>query len=1268
VTSTHSPLHDLVGPAGLPARFAVERPLGAGGFGTVYRAYDRERRTTVALKQLTRVDPASLYRFKQEFRALADLHHPNLVRLHELFAVEGTWCFTMELIEGVRFDLFVHGAAIGPAAAETVGKDATQPRSASTQPAVALPASAPRPDHPLDADVGGAAPPFPEERLRHALRGLVSGILALHGAGILHRDLKPSNVLVDRDGRVVILDFGLVATGVVDAHQSTEGGAAGTPAYMSPEQARGAPLTAASDFYTLGLMLYEALAGQPPFSGSAADMLAARATRAPRDPRTLRPGLPEDLCDLCLALLARDPEARPRAPELARRLGLPAETVAAGLRPGGGGVEATFVGREAELDVLGRALDRTRQGRPTAVYVHGASGIGKTALVRRFLTVTAAQHAAVVLEGRCFDRESVPYKALDEIVDALGRYLRRLPRLEAAGLLPRDARALLRLFPTLGQSDLFATAPGRDPAPDPHELRRRAFRALRELLARLTDVRPVVLSIDDVQWGDADSAALLEALLAPPDPPPLLFLLGLRADDPGVGDIPRALRRSAPSAIAHDNVDLPLLALPRGDAERLAAHLLGDEGALASHAVRVALESGGSPLFVGELARALAAGQRSPEDVSLQDVLARRVAALSTPARRILESLACAGRPQDEAMLAAIARVDPADLALALERLRREHLVGMGTLSGRPTFELLHDQVRTSVLTGLPPEEARAYHLRLGEHLERVGGADPETLAHHFFEANRPERAVPHAERAGERASGALAFEHAAALFGRALDAAAPADRDRIRLKLAGALASAGRGVDAAAAYLACAEGRQGQDRLELLRHAAAQLLRAGRLQEGLETIRPVLEDAGIDMPRSPRRALISVLWRRSWLKLRGFKYVERPEAEVPAADLRGMDLCWALGGGLVGVDQVRSADFQARHLLLALDAGEPYRIGRALAYESILASLENHEGLRRGAALAARAEELARRFKHPHALAWARAAAGLGAWSQANFPRCLELLDEATALFRDHGGDVFRELATMEIWFSLHVRFLLGRLEDVALRAAACVAEARARGDRYGETTARAYIVPLVWLAVDRPTEARREAEEAIRLWGHGGCQHQHWAELRAQCCIDLYEGKGAEAVARIERTRKAMKESLLLRMRTPRLEHRYLEARGLIDAAWATTSPGALLKRIERAARALESERNGLADAYAGALRAGVAARGGDRETTRAAFHRAELAFQAISMPLYAAAARRRGAELLEGDDARATIASCDAALAAAGVADPVRFARFLVPRALA
>jgi serine/threonine protein kinase len=143
-------------------RLSILRKLGEGGMGVVYEAFDAQRIGRVALKTLTRLDAANVYRLKNEFRALADVTHENLVRLHELFAEDDAWFFTMELVAGERFDAWA------------------------------------RPESALD-----------ERRLRAALPQLVLAMSAIHSAGKLHRDLKPSNVLVTPEGRIAVLDFGL---------------------------------------------------------------------------------------------------------------------------------------------------------------------------------------------------------------------------------------------------------------------------------------------------------------------------------------------------------------------------------------------------------------------------------------------------------------------------------------------------------------------------------------------------------------------------------------------------------------------------------------------------------------------------------------------------------------------------------------------------------------------------------------------------------------------------------------------------------------------------------------------------------------------------------------------------------------------------------------------------------------------------------------------------------------------------------------------------
>src|SRR5262245_13303403 len=203
-------------------RFEILSRLGSGGMGEVYKVFDHDLNTVVALKMLRGTAPGSLFRFKQEFRALCDISHPNLVPLYELLVVDNQWVFTMELVEGAGLLAFLR-------------PDITMAQEGETQPAGAGPATGKI-----------VVAPAPQKQYWQVFRQLAEAVHFLHESGKLHRDIKPSNVLVTSRGRVVVLDFGLVTALGGAALPIPTSYVLGTPGYVAPEVlSQDAPGTAA---------------------------------------------------------------------------------------------------------------------------------------------------------------------------------------------------------------------------------------------------------------------------------------------------------------------------------------------------------------------------------------------------------------------------------------------------------------------------------------------------------------------------------------------------------------------------------------------------------------------------------------------------------------------------------------------------------------------------------------------------------------------------------------------------------------------------------------------------------------------------------------------------------------------------------------------------------------------------------------------------------------------------------------------------------------
>jgi hypothetical protein len=1209
-------------------RFLIRRRLGSGGMGAVYEAYDRERHETVALKTLRWQDPAAIYRLKKEFRVLGDLVHPNLASLYELVAEGDDWFYTMELVDGIDFLAYVR----------------------------------PEPPARPDERASPSLPPQPPDvpRLRAALGQLVEGVAALHRAGIVHRDLKPSNVLVTSAGRVVILDFGL-ADIVASAGrlQTREHGLWGTADYMSPEQVEGRR-GPASDWYAVGVMLYEALTGQLPFRGNSLKVLADKSARDPPKASEVLLGLPEDLVDLCHALMARDPSARPEDGEIVRRAGVSeTSTSVVGARQP---VRPAFlIGREAELAQLREAFRTACSGHAIAFYVHGASGIGKTTLIQHFVESVEREASVVVLTGRCYERESVPYKALDGVVDTLSRYLKTLSGPQVRALLPEGVSALTRLFPVLLRIEAVGDvrAGEREPA-DPLELRRRGFACLRELLTRLAARQPVLVFIDDLQWADPDSVVLLEDLLRPPGAPPVLLIASFRSEDLDSHPFLRALLPHAGTPFCRTCQIGPLTT---ADTLRLAEELLASRTAeAAAHAATVVREAAGSPFLVEQLVRYVldSVEGTGATGVGLAEMLEARLRGLPRGARPLLATLAVAGRPVDARVAHTAAGLE-GDRRLLEEGLLKAHFVRS---SGAPSrLELYHDRMRDTLVATLAPQAAAAIHLRLAQCSEKLGLDDPEALFEDYVAAGVHDRAAVYAARAADKAFTALAFDRAALLYQRGLEltAAGPADVTTLQAKLGDALASAGRCPAAAQAYLAAARTGGPGDALEYRRRAAEQLLISGHLREGLAVMRDVLHSVGLKLPPTRGRALVSLLCWRSALGLRGLSFRERPASEVPVRTLTYIDACWAVGQGLTFLDPMRAAGLSARHLFLALRSGEPFRIARGLALQAGFTALRGGQSGPRAALIGA-ARDLAERIHSTHALALCELMSTVVDFYDGRWESARTFAERAEQMFLELGGVPWELVAAQQ--FQAQASYFLGDVPELARRSRLFLDRARERGNLFATHFFRLGLSNLRWLAEDDVNGAEQAVEEAAREGPQEEFPALPYWTMVARSHIQLYVGRPDRAWEVITRQWPAVAASGTPRVRGVRITIHDLRARCALAVAATAADRAPFVAIAERALKRLVRERLPWSDALALLLRAGLSAARSDTAGVLESLRSAAGAFEAAKMALHAHVARRRLGEALQGDEGRSLVEKADEWMRAQGIRDTTRFTAVFAP----
>lgn len=783
--------------------------LGQGGMGVVYEARHTKTGNRVALKTLPtsldgqQVDANKLYRFRKEFRSLSNVNHPNLVGMQTLEVEGNQWFFTMDLIEGDDFISYV------------------------------------RPKDQLD-----------EQRLRACLPQLAKGIIALHQRGIVHRDLKPGNVMVTDQGYVRILDFGLVAElqHVADATQTRSAMFVGTIPYAAPEQMFG-QRTEANDWYGFGTMVYEALAGEVPFPGNnQANLLR----KQQEDPPTLEDhnDVPSDLAELVDGLLRREAEPRLGAEAVAELLHLDDDTRiqgstlgstqgSKGSRGSSGSVdeenvdldtfpeeEITLIGREkqlAELEEIKEEFLKTKQ--PSVVWVTGLSGEGKSSLVEKFLQPIRKDKEMLVLSGRCYDRESVPYKVIDSFIDPLTRFLRSLKKEQITGLIPHDIEMLVHLFPVMRRvASLKYASMSHQLGIDERQLRNLAFAALKDLLKAIGNEIPIVIFVDDLQWGDSDSAEVLAGILKDTKPPQVLLVGSCRSDEMASSHFLKVWHQHSDAGQGINVHEIEVASLSEEQCLAFIESRFPDSSESPRQQIaELFSNSRGNPYFLEQLLEGYDEKTGAYQPVPLETIIKRRLSRCPEDSIDLLNLISVAGQ---SILLEEVsqASVGSENTFATIAHMRSERLVRLIGTAEEQYIDTYHDKIRETILNGLEDKSRKELHLRIANVIEHAcsssmiaGDVDSSVdftsrifdLAHHFFEGCH-DKGFRYQLQAAHVALGTFAFpnalEHSLKAMQCQTDDASIADKHKLEFQLATAYSGCGKYQDCIDSYISASK------------------------------------------------------------------------------------------------------------------------------------------------------------------------------------------------------------------------------------------------------------------------------------------------------------------------------------------------------------------------------------------------------------------------------------------------------------------------------
>lgn len=805
----------------LAERYEILAELGRGGRGVVYRARDPLLRRQVAIKLVPPFlsSAENELRFQREATVIAQMDHPAIVPIFDFGRHEGTLFFVMPVLEGqtLRELLRDGGLALG--------------------------------------------------EILEVLAQVAEALDYSHARNVVHRDIKPENVMVSREGegrvRVRVMDFGL-AQESTDTRLTRTGQLPGTLSYLAPEQILGLPLDGRCDIYALGAVLYEALAGEPPFSGQLYQVLYRIVhEKAPELDAVL--GLPPALTELVYSCLAKESEARPpRALELAQQLRRLGQDLGAQqssrpvLRPQTPGLRHsshTLVGRQQEIAEIERRLDFALEGESQLILIGGDAGVGKSRLLVEIEKLAQDRHFRVLRGRFTADEQGLPFHGLYEPIQdffrarrsnssALGISSSSLRKAE--DLLGDLAPLLVTFFPPLGEVPEMRGAVPAGRRPETPVKAIDLFELLARTYVRLAGEEPLLLSLENLHH-DAAAVEALQYIVRRLGSSRCTIAATWRSE--GVG------KEHPLSHLLRDFADDPRCARLEigplsGESYRTLLGLwLGGAVPRSELVERLQGITEGNPLFTreivaswrdsgeleqdesGRLTLRAAGGELPSLPATVQQAVSHRLGHIAAPHRRLLEVASVLGRSFSERALEHLLEEQgeaAGELGEAIDTLLQQGLLQEERASRQELLRFAHGVMRDVLYHELPRRRRRRLHRRHAEWLEARHRDRPEVvhpqLLRHWAAAEDADKAVAYALEVARHALASFSPREAIAACRRGLELAEEEDRGLLaRAELLLLLGRSHRAAgEPAAALLRCEQAAEIFGRLDAKAEAAA--------------------------------------------------------------------------------------------------------------------------------------------------------------------------------------------------------------------------------------------------------------------------------------------------------------------------------------------------------------------------------------------------------------------------------------------------------------